>query len=73
MRRKYILVLLCVALLLAGCGGSGKRYASVTPHQEQQHNNQGRAAAATNSLELIRVLEAMIGDGTENGVIYNSL
>lgn len=70
MRRKIVLALLCIALLLTGCGWSGKRYASVTPHQEQRQNNQGEAASATNSLELIRVLEDMIRDGTKNGVIY---
>lgn len=70
MRKKRILALLFIALLLTGCSWSGKRYASVTPHQEQRKNNQGEASSATNSLELIRVLENMIRDGTENGVIY---
>lgn len=70
MRSKIVLTLLCISLLLTGCGWTGKRYASVTPHQEQWQKNQGEAAYATNSLELIRVLEGMIRDGTENGVIY---
>lgn len=70
MRRKRILALLCIALLLTGCSWSGKRYASVTPHREQRQNNQGEAASATNSLELIQVLEDMIQEGSQNGVIY---
>ena len=70
MRKKILLTLLCVSLLLTGCGWSGKRYISVTPHREQKQNAQSEAASAANSLDLIHVLEDMIQDGTENGVIY---
>lgn len=72
MRKQIVLTLLCVSLLLTGCGWSGKRYTSVAPHQEQRQNTQREAASASNSLELIRVLEDMIRDGAENGVIYTT-
>lgn len=70
MRKASSLILLCVSLLLSGCGWSGRRYISVTPHREQRQNAQSEAASAANSLDLIHVLEDMIQDGTENGVIY---
>lgn len=70
MKQKLIPILLCCTLLLSGCGLSGGRYVSVTPHQEQRQSTQNEAAVAANSLDLIHVLEDMIQDCTENGVIY---
>jgi len=70
MKKKFISILLSLSLLLSGCGISGERYVSVTPHREQRQNTQSEAATAANSLDLIHVLEDMIRDGTENGVIY---
>lgn len=70
MKKGWISLLLCCSLLLTGCSWGGKRYTSVTPHREQRQNAQNEASVAANSLDLIRVLEAMIQDGTENGVIY---
>lgn len=68
--KKYLAMLLAVSLLLSGCGFAGKKYVSVQPHREQKQNNRNEAATAANSLDLIRVLETMILDGTENGIIY---
>ena len=70
MKKGWLLFLLCCSLLLTGCSWTGKRYTSVTPHREQRQNTQNEAASAANSLDLIRVLEDMIQDGTETGVIY---
>lgn len=70
MRKVNILLLLCLSLLLTGCSWSGRRYTSVTPHREQRQNAQSQAAAASNSLDLIHVLEDMIRDGAETGVIF---
>lgn len=70
MKQKLIPILLCVSLLLSGCSIGGRRYVSVTPHREQRQNTQNEAASAADSLDLIHVLEDMIQDGTENGVIY---
>lgn len=70
MKKRWIVILLSCSLLLTGCSWNGKRYTSVKPHREQRQNAQNEAASAANSLDLIRVLEAMIRDGTEAGVIY---
>lgn len=70
MKQKLIPILLCFGLMLSGCGITGGRYVSVTPHQEQRQSAQSEAASAADSLDLIHVLEDMIQDGTENGVIY---
>lgn len=70
MKKICIAALLSCSLLLTGCGWSGRRYVSVTPHREQRQNTQSEAASAANCLDLIRVLEEMIQNGAENGVIY---
>lgn len=70
MRKNSILILLCFSLLLCGCSTNGRRYVSVTPHRAQQQNNQGEAFSATNTLELLQVLEGVIGDGRETALIY---
>lgn len=70
MKKRWILIFLSISLLLSGCGLTGKRYVSVTPHREQRQNAQSEAAVAENSLDLMKVLEEMIRNGTENGVIY---
>lgn len=69
MKQKILPALLCASLLLTGCGMSGGRYVSVTPHREQRQNVQSEVASATNYRGLIQVLEDMIEDGTENGAI----
>lgn len=69
MKQKVICFLLAVSLLLTGCGG-GKKYVSVQPHREQRQNAQTEAAVASNSLDLMQILEDMIRSGTESGMIY---
>lgn len=68
--KKLIPIFLTLSLLLSGCAMPGEKYVSVKPHQEQRQNAQNEAATAANSLDLIHVLEDMIRDGAENGVIY---
>lgn len=69
MKDKIILMLLCLSLLLTGCGWPSGRYTSVKPHREQRQNTQSEVASAANYLGLIQVLEDMIEDGTEDGAI----
>lgn len=69
MKQKILIVLLCFSLLLSGCGISGKRYVSVTPHREHRQNAQSQAASASSYLELVRVLEKMIDSGMENNTV----
>lgn len=68
--KKLIPIFLTLSLLLSGCAMPGEKYVSVKPHREQRQNAQNEAASAANSLDLIHVLEDMIRDGAENGVIY---
>ena len=68
--KKLIPIFLTLSLLLSGCAMPGEKYVSVKPHREQRQNAQNEAATAANSLDLIHVLENMIRDGAENGVIY---
>lgn len=68
--KKLIPIFLTLSLLLSGCAMPGEKYVSVKPHREQRQNAQNEAATAANSLDLIHVLEDMIRDGAENGVIY---
>ena len=69
MKQKLTCLLLAVSLLLAGCGG-GKKYVSVQPHQEQQQDTQTEAAVAKDILDLMKILDDMIRNGTESGIIY---
>nr|MBQ8244379.1 hypothetical protein [Oscillospiraceae bacterium] len=69
MKQKILVPVLCAALLLTGCGLSGKRYVSVTPHREQRQDVQSEVASASSYLELVQVLEEMIDDGVENGAV----
>jgi len=69
MKLKRICFLLAVSLLLAGCAG-GKKYVSVKPHQEQRKSTQTEAAVAKDILDLMQILDDMIRNGTESGVIY---
>lgn len=69
MKQKLFLLLLCAALLFTGCGLSGGRYVSVTPHREQRQEVHSQAASASSYLELVRVLENMIDSGMETGTV----
>lgn len=72
MKMKLVPVLLAISLLLTGCSWTGKRYASVTPHREGRQEVRKEAVIASDSEDLIRMLEKMIQDCTETGVIYIS-
>ena len=69
MKRRFIIGLLCITLLLTGCGISGKRYVSVTPHQTQQKKARSEVVTATSYSDLIGILEDMIEEGAEDGAI----
>ena len=66
--KQKLTLLLVLSLLLSGCGS--RKYVSVKPHREQRQNARTEAAVASDSLDLIRILEDMILDGAEDGVIY---
>lgn len=70
MKKRLIILLLIVSMLLTGCGWPSGKYISVTPHQEQRQNAQNETMAAADSLDLIHILEDMIREGTDSGVIY---
>jgi len=69
MKRKFLLGALLLILLLSGCSWSASPYVSVTPHQEQRQNNQTDVVTASNYLELLEALKAIIADGAEVSAI----
>ncbi len=69
MKRRILAGLLVLSLALSGCGWSGGRYTSVTPHREQRQNTKNEAVSAANYLELIQVLMDMIEGGQETAAI----
>ena len=69
MKQKIAAVLLCMSLLLTGCGFANGSYVSVTPHQEQRQNSQLSSITAKNYLELVAALTRMVASGAETGTI----
>ena len=69
MKQKMLTALLALSLLLSGCSWSVSPYASVTPHKEQQRNNRTDVVMASNYLELLESMKAIIADGVEVSAI----
>lgn len=69
MRQKMLTALLVLSLLLSGCSWSVSPYVSVTPHKEQQQNSRTDVVTASNYLELLESLKAIIADGVEVSAI----
>ena len=69
MRQKTLTALLALSLLLSGCSWSVSPYVSVTPHKEQQQNSRTDVVTASNYLELLESLKAIIADGVEVSAI----
>lgn len=67
---KKILFILFFAVLLTGCGVSGRSYVHVTPHNERTAGYSAGSAPAENYTQLMEALRAMVHSGTESGVIY---
>ena len=69
MKQKMLTALLALSLLLSGCSWSVSPYVSVTPHKEQQQNSRTDVVTASNYLELLESLKAIIADGVEVSAI----
>lgn len=69
MKRKMVLLGLAVALLLPGCGWSGRRMVWVTAHRQQQQEIQTEAVYAANYPELRKAMEDIISTGAETATI----
>lgn len=65
MKRTFLLLTLTLSLLLTGCSWMEGSYVSVTAHREQRPNTQTDVIAASNYLELLDALKAIIAEGTE--------
>lgn len=72
MARKRIAVFLLLALLLGGCGWLDGSYIHVTPQEKSGGEDQGEALSAASYSELLRILEDMVAEGKESGVIYTA-
>ena len=68
MKRKLTLFL-TVCLLLSGCSWANQSFVSVEPHKAQRQTAQTDMIEASNYLQLLQALEAMIASGTEVGAI----
>lgn len=69
MKRTILFLLLAVSLLLSGCSFFEGSYVHVTPHLEQKDDTQTEVVSAANYRQLLSVVEAMVGQGVETGVI----
>ena len=69
MKRKLLFLLVTVSLLLTGCGLFEGSYVHVTPHLEQSGETKTEVISAANYRQLRSVVEAMVGQGVESGVI----
>ena len=69
MKLRIIIGLLSVSLLLTGCSWLDGQFVSVTPHREQRQSMQNDVIVASNYLELLDALKAIIASGTEVAAI----
>ncbi len=69
MKVKILLLLFAVCILLCGCSLFEGSYIHVTPYQEKADEAQSEAVSASNYQQLRSVVEAMVGQGVETGVI----
>lgn len=69
MRKKLLALILPLSLLLCGCSLFEGSYVHVTPYMEQSDGGQAEVVSASNYRQLQSVVEAMVGQGVENGVI----
>lgn len=69
MKKGLLILPLVLSLLLGGCGLFEGSYVHVTPHAEQTVQTGSEVVSASNYLQLQTVVEAMVGQGLENGVI----
>lgn len=60
---------LALALALTGCGWREDTYVHVTAHKDSSSYSADQAVSATNYAQLQAVLEEMVAQGTESGVI----
>ena len=69
MKKMLMFLPLAMALLLSGCGLFEGSYVHVTPHAEQTIQSGSEVVSASDYRQLRSVVEAMVGQGLENGVI----
>ena len=70
MKGKILMLLLTVSLLLCGCSLFDGNYVHVTPYLEQTGQNRSEVVSASNYRQLRTVVESMVGQGVETGVIH---
>jgi len=69
MRVKILLLILTVSMLFCGCSLFEGSYVHVTPYLEQADESRSEVVSASNYQQLKSVVEAMVGQGVETGVI----
>lgn len=69
MKGKLVLLGFAAALLLSGCGWSGRRMVWVSAHRQQQQEIQTEAVCAASYPELRKAMEDIISTGAETATI----
>ncbi len=69
MKKAVLSVLITVCLLLSGCNWMDGSYLSVTPHREQNLENDRRVVSASNYKEMVKALENAVSAGSGSVVI----
>jgi len=69
MKRRFLNLLLCCAVMLGGCSWMDGSYVSVTPHQEQSAIDRTENLTVSDYGELLNTMEQIVAKGTESCVI----
>ncbi len=69
MKQKLTALTLALSLLLTGCGWMDGQFVSETPHREQRPGIQNDVIAASDYLDLLDAMKAIISAGTEVAAI----
>ena len=67
--KRFIPLMLIMALLFTGCGWMSGSYVSVTPHEEHTRTGQDEVVSASSYLQLRAALETTVSSGRESVVI----
>ena len=69
MKKRVLSLFAAVSILLGGCALFDGSYVHVTPHREQKDSSRTEVVSANNYQQLRTVIENMVDNGTESGVI----
>ena len=68
--KKFMVLIIMLALLLTGCSWMDGEYHSVKPHMSGSNKNTGAAVTVTNYTELRDALVSLVSDGRQKTTFY---